>query len=137
MATMLIAAICPKCSEIRAKSKFTFQRGDPMKAPLRASDFEPVGVQPAPVEGEPSVCAVCNTALSLRPVPVETANGQRAAHPQDHSTVVDASGVTTLFAAQPGEEVKSMRELGPDHIVIITNRRILKINLATIAEELP
>ena len=137
MTVMVIAAVCPKCSEIRARSVFTFNRGEPVKAPLKAEDFEPVGHQPKPIDGEPVICVDCGTTLSLRPLPAETANGQLAPRPvvspPDEQSV---AGVTTLFAAAAGEEMKEMRNIGPDRLLVITNRRILIVDLNRLVEDL-
>lgn len=135
---MVVAAICPKCSEIRARHKQSYNRGEP-PPPLEPDLFVPVGGQPQPAKGEPSVCSVCDTPLALRPVPAETANGSIAK--RDHEEAAPppptSAGVTTLFAAQPGEEMKEMRSLGQDRMLVVTSRRILVIDLNKLVEEAP
>jgi len=134
---MVIAAFCQRCSEIRARSTFTFQRGEAVKSPLKAEDFTPIGAQPQPTDGQPSTCYVCNAPLTLRPFPADVANGSTPTTRGEHYTGDDtARGVEVLFAAQPGEDVKEMRGIGPDKILVITTRRILTVDLTKLVEEL-
>lgn len=133
---MIIAAFCPACAEPRARSRDL----PPTQRPV-AADFEPIGDQTPPVDGEPANCSKCGTALVFRRMPPEGTNGhanQRLARRQDeHSTPADHTAVEVLFAASDGEEVRQMRDLGRDRILIVTSRRILIVNLNAIAEELP
>jgi hypothetical protein len=137
MTLMLVAAVCSKCSEIRAKSRFTFNRGESPKMPMLAEDFVSTPGQPSIREGEPSVCSVCNTPLVIRHVPVETANG--VVSRPDAPRVVQESGpemagVVTVFAVQNGEDMKEMRPIGPDKLLVITSKRILIVNLNDLVE---
>lgn len=133
MPTMFVAAICSKCSEIRARSTFTFQRGEPIKSPLKAEDFAPVGDQPVPTDGQPMTCYSCNGALTLRPMAEHTINSNPAV--EATPVAVSPKGLSVLFAAEPGEEVSQMRDLSPDRILIITNKRIVHVDINRLIEE--
>lgn len=127
---MIIVAVCPTCAEIRARS-----RDLPAGTSVTASDFEPINGQAPPVDGEPALCTVCHTTLTFRTWRVEPPAAENGhSTPVDHTPV--GPGVRTHFQVEPGEEVKSMRELGTDRLLIITTRRIVTINLMTIAEDL-
>lgn len=134
MALMVMAAICPKCSEIRAKSRFTFQRGDAVPPP-KPEDFIPIAGQEPFSAAEPR-CTVCDATLVIRSAPVDVTNGHSNPRPSTPS-VQDEGAVTVLFAAQAGEEVKEMRNIGPDKILVVTTRRIMTIDINRLVEEMP
>jgi hypothetical protein len=133
---MIIAAVCPKCSEIRAKSK---SQVDP-KTPLRASDFEALGPQAEPVDGQPSICTVCETGLVFRPYPEGAINGTATYGtvepplPDLDPHAIIGRPVTTLFEVRDAEELRDLRPLGRDRILIITTKRIVVLDLAAVAD---
>lgn len=131
MALMVMAAVCPKCSEIRAKSRFTFQRGDAVPPP-KPEDFIPAPGQDPFSAAEPH-CTTCDALLVIRAAPVDVTNGH--SNPKSNPPPVqDDSAVTVLFAAQTGEEVKEMRNIGPDKILVVTTRRIVTIDINRLVE---
>jgi len=122
---MILTAYCPRCEEVRARSREL----QPGEGPPKAADFTVVEGQAAPVDGQPAVCTKCNTRLSfLRRLP-ERENGR---HPDPPPA--ETAGVQTLFSLGHGEEIKAMKELSHDIYVVFTNRRIVKINLNEMAE---
>lgn len=123
---MILAAYCPRCEEVRARS-----RDLPPGSRPQAADFEVIEGQDRPVDGEPATCTKCTTGLVFRRVPVRE-NGH--AGPEQISTQ-QSKGIVTLFALESGEEIKATKEVGRDVFVIFTNRRIVRINLNDIAEE--
>lgn len=124
---MIVAAFCPACSEERARSRDL----EPGSRPL-AKDFTPVQGQAAPVDGEPATCSACHATLVFRRIGPSEANGHQTSAPPRR----DTPGVRTLFALEAGEEIKQVRELSPDVQIIFTNRRIVRLNLMEMLEEL-
>lgn len=122
---MIIAAFCPSCAEERARSRDVSPGTRP-----QAADFTPIDGQDPPVDGTPATCTACQSPLVFRRIGQDHTNGHASPAPPRQ----DPPGITTLFAVSQGEEVRETRQLGPDTLVIFTNRRIVKINLIELLE---
>jgi hypothetical protein len=119
---MIILGLCPRCGEARVRSTIELEPGNQ----LDPNDFEGIGDHPAPEPDQPMACADCGTTLVFRrdptsapPPPLTHTNGH---HPAD-------AAVTTLFAAELGEEVVTMRALTDTRYLIQTTRRLLVVDL--------
>ena len=133
---MLVVAVCSSCGEVRYKTSREFQRHE---KPVPA-DFEPVGDSPVPSLHEKAVCFACMTPLVFRMVPPSdplfARNGASRVSDRPPAPPVDDSGlgdvVRTLFEAQAGEEVRQMRDLPNERLLIVTSKRIILVNLESL-----
>ena len=116
---MIVVAVCPRCAVYRYRSRRDYKRGEP----LNPGDFDAIPPQHAAVKGEKAVCVECGSDLTYRFDPPATdAPRHPGAQPADGT-------VTTLFEAAANEEVSSMREIAVDRLLVVTNRRIVIVNL--------
>lgn len=117
-------AVCPLCGETRYRSTRPLKAGEPLHPEL----FEPVGDSLPIAVGQPAKC-VCGQNLVFRREPDPRAAGGSALTPGV------SSGVTTLFAVERDEAIQSMKEVTPDVYVIVTTKRIVKVDIAALVME--
>ena len=136
MPGLRVVAVCAPCGEIRYRTTREFQRTEKPTP----SDFEPVGDSPIPSLGEKATCFACLGALTFRMVPPDdpifgkTANRRpdklHNLSTNGHSSPDDI--VNTLFSAEPGEEVRQIRDLPNDRMLVVTSKRIVLVNLESL-----
>lgn len=122
-----VDVICPTCTERR----YTSIRAIDPKEVLSAALFRPLGESPAMSDGEPALCYACGSALKF----MKSAGEQSLVPPsreemmrQRTSAQPTESPADILFEARQGEDVKEMLTT-PDGIVVITNKRIVRIRV--------
>lgn len=126
---MMLVGLCPKCNEVRYRSV----RDLSPKDRIVPEDFEAIGDAPPPEIGKPTICHACGSTIAFRNADelaraVERTAPARPRPPTSNERPVDAA-VTTLFSAQDGEEMRDLKPLSEDRLLVVTNRRILVINL--------
>ena len=131
-----VVAVCVGCHTVRFRSRGSLKP----KTAIKGEDFEPVPPQAAAVDGTAPTCSDCGSrlqftfdqdgkfskSLELAPPPRHPGAGEGSV---PEPRVVEAVSVTALFAAQEGEEVRDMRELGFDRWLVVTSRRILVVDI--------
>lgn len=138
---MFAIAACPKCAEVRLRSKRESKAGDKAKP----EDFDPIGDQPAPTEDAPPKCFVCGEGLAFS-LDVSNRYGPKSAGDlvrgpvagRDAAPVVPvggSNGMQVLFAASRDEDIKEMRELPGDRYLVVTTRRILIVDIGEAIQE--
>jgi len=93
---------------------------------LKAADFAPMGDAPSINDGEPMLCHVCQAMMLVKPFQ----SGPRAAAVGSPSVVPQAEpGTRTLFEVRDGEQLLCEPKISGTGIVVITNKRILMIEV--------
>ena len=123
--------MCKTCNEFRGKSTREFDRTEkPMP-----TDFEAIPPQP-PIDSDAAPkCVTCSSILIWQfaaPQSAHTATGgaNGASRGHDSSSVSTAGAVTTLFAADEGEDILEAKHLRADCYVFITTRRVVAVDIA-------
>lgn len=133
-----IIAACGPCAEI----KYTSTREYGPTEKLNPLDFEPQNGQAPAALGSPMACTSCGAPLTISAVPPRALNGfgvpngaSRASGPMPvgPSPVVPDPAVRIVFTVEPGEELRSMRDLPNDRILIVTSKRILTVDIEALA----
>lgn len=120
---MIVHAVCPQCSETRYESTREFQRGEK----LDPAAFRPLGDSPLPDHGKPARCYVCQTDLLFRFVPPQAVSSPSSS-PTPGATSPGGT-IQVLFAAEPNEQVTTMKPLTEVKYLVVTNRRILIVDV--------
>lgn len=146
----VLVAVCAKCADIKYRSN----RDVPTGEKLKAEWFEPTGTQNTPaVDGQPMYCDDCGGGLKIAP---DMARASTASSQVDRATLREqmvkrmgsvggsesppqelgyipptpSASAITLFEVGKDETIKDMKYVGETSIVIITDRRIVSVDLA-------
>jgi hypothetical protein len=141
----VMVAVCAKCADIKYRSN----RDIPTGEKLKAEDFEPTGTQNTPAtDGQAMLCDDCGGGLKVAPDMVKRVSGdqpidratlreqmaKRVAHSSqspDVGYIPPTPSLTsiTLFEVGKDEVIKDMRYIGETAIVVITDKRIVSVDL--------
>jgi len=124
-----VSLVCAQGHGHRYRATRLLQAGER----LQPADFVPVDGQTAAEAGGTPACSVCGGKLVIHREPLDApSNGTRATLPTGaHEAVV------TLFEAARDEEVREMRPLPGDRLLVITSRRVIVVDLNRLLEDLP
>jgi hypothetical protein len=146
----VLVAVCAKCADIKYRSNRDILAGEKLKAEW----FEPVGTQNTPaVDSQPMTCDDCGGGLKIAPdmvkaspsAPIDRATlreqmAKRTGIPGPPTQEVvstlgyipptQSAAAITLFEVGKDEVIKDMKYVGETGIVIITDKRIVSVDLA-------
>jgi hypothetical protein len=116
-----IIATCPICQTVRYRTEKDFERGG---AKPVAADFKCENGQSEGSDTEQPKCSSCLVPLQFTADDAVKSALTRPKPPAD--------SVQTLFAAQPGEEVREIKPLPEMKYLVVTNKRILVVDAGRI-----
>lgn len=125
---IFIVALCPTCQEPRYRSKV------PIATPedARASNFEPLGGAPEPLEGTMPLCFKCTSTLTfVNEDSLGNARPGRNASVRPVALVPKTgAGIKTLFEVRGDEKIVNVYPSG-SNIVVLTTTRVVEVNLGS------
>jgi hypothetical protein len=124
---MIFALACERCGNVWYRTRKSYGPGD--RPPQEPEAYD--SVNGAPLLQPDSTCPSCTSRLKLvrETSPSDATNGHVSHHSQP------SPGLEfVLFQAQGGESVKEMRNLPNGNILVITDKRIVLLNLIALME---